>query len=974
MERLLNKLVRFRLAVVLVLGVVLFLPSMGNGFMADDWFQIAMIEDVEFLPDREPLDLFTFVADRDASFTTTQGKFLPWWASDDFTASFFRPLTALTHHLDHRVFGRLPSGHHATSLALWALLLFVVVRFFETAASDSGRGPTVVFLAGLLYALDDAHVWNIGWLANRNALLCVGFGTLALWLHHLHRRDGSYLALLGSLAAYVFALLSGEAGISVVMWVVAYELCLGVGGRWARLRSLAPVALCTGLYLVAWSYLGHGASGSTLYVSPFERPQLFISEALLERIPLLITGALWPIPAETGFMLSGSQAPVRVMAWLCSALAVVVFWPLMRRDAMCRFFGLGALLCMVPLAGTFAHNRLLLFPTVGTSWLLACWLSDWSRAAPVRGEGVTALWKRKGSLVAVFIVIVHLLGVVPGALFGQHMLRAIGQSGVDYALNADIPVSAEGEPLRVFSLNSVDPISPTYLPLIRWAAGASLAEAYWSLSIIPGDQVMVRTGENTFRLEAGKPGFLSTGWESLFRALSPVREGDEFRRGALTVRADRVEEEKLLAIEVELERSLDDPRTVLLAWDGERMGRLRPPALGECRLLPLEGYGLGLPIPAHPALSHLCADHATFMGDSDPGESPGASGVEATAPSTERPVTSGVPVEPSPGHSCSLEVWTGGEWVHSRTLSCPDDGTLRLLSVGDVGRAGGILDASVAEMQRHCAGDTCQLMLIAGDLIYGPGAQASETWRAVWDQSLAQVGLPGLAVLGNHEYRHEPGPELKREVLFSAHGRAGLVLPGAHYAARIRAGDEVLLSVAALDTDSLSLPGPDKPGLGLHVLAEACAQGAPVIALGHHPPSSQGRHHTHEAWLEAQLREVLATTSAGGCNLIAYAAGHDHDLQAYGPGCEAPGVPAVVVSGVVARGYRGPGSEHLRTCRREGAQSSYHAGPRKAGGFAILELDLRTGGAAARLIDVPSPGESRELGRVEWQFPASKGE
>ncbi len=973
MQRLLSTLIRFRLAAVLVLGVGLFLPSLGSGFMADDWFHLALIEEVSFLPAREPLDLFTFVSDSDVEVSRTQGKFLPWWASDDFTASFFRPVTALTHQLDHHIFGRSFSGHHATSLVLWALLLLVVMLFFERLGRDSGRGGLVVLLAGLLYALDDAHTWNIGWLANRNALLCVGFGVLALWLYHLHRRDGSFLALLGSLSAYVFALLSGEAGISLPMWIVAYELCLGVGIARDRLRSLAPVAVVTGLYLVGWSYFGYGASGSALYISPFDRPQLFISEAVFERIPLLITGALWPIPAEPRFMLPGHQAAVRVMAWLCSGLAVVVLWPLMRRDLMCRFLGLGALLSMVPMAGTFAHNRLLLFPTVGTSWLLACLLSDWFRAESTVVPETLAWWKRQGSSVVVFIVMVHLVGSVPGALFGQHMIKAIGQSGVDYALDADVPPSTEEGAVRVFSLNSIDPISPTYLPLIRWALGASLPEAYWSLSIIPGDQVMVRTSENSFRLEAGKPGFLGTGWEHLFRVPSPIREGDEFRRGVVTVRAVRVEGGQLLAIEVELERSLDDPRTVLLAWDGERMGRLQPPPLGECRLLPLEGYGLGLPMPSHPALPHLCAEQATFMGDAEAGDSPGESGDEVTAPLAGLASALAGPGETGTNRPCSLELWTGSQWTHSSDLSCPGDGSMRLLSVGDVGHAGAILDASVAEMQRFCSGDSCQLMLVAGDLIYGPGARASETWRAVWDESLARVGLPGLAVLGNHEYRHEPGPELKREVLFSAHGRAGLVLPGAHYAARIRAGDEVLLAVAALDTDSLSLPGSDKPGLGMHVLAEACAQGAPVIALGHHPPSSQGRHHTHEAWLEAQLREVLATTSAGGCNLMAYAAGHDHDLQAYGPGCEAPGVPAVVVSGVVARGYRGPGSAHLRTCRREGAQSSYHAGPRQAGGFAVLELDLRKGGAEARLIDVPSPGVSRQLGRVHWQFPAGKG-
>jgi len=322
---------------------------------------------------------------------------------------------------------------------------------------------------------------------------------------------------------------------------------------------------------------------------------------------------------------------------------------------------------------------------------------------------------------------------------------------------------------------------------------------------------------------------------------------------------------------------------------------------------------------------------------------------------------------------CTLDLWTGDGWTPFRELSCPANGTLRFLSVGDVGRSGPILDASVTEMQTFCAAEECQLMLVAGDLLYGPGMHADKTWRAVWDDGLARVGLPGIAVLGNHEYRHEPGPELKRKVLFSAHGRAGLVLPAAHYAARIRMADEVLVSIAALDTDSLSLPGPEKPGLGIDALTEACSQGVPVVVLGHHPPSSQGQHHTHEAWLETQIRGVLATTSSSGCNLVAYAAGHDHDLQAYGPGCEAEGVPAVLVSGVVARGYRGPGSTHLTPCPREGPQSSYHAGPRQAGGFVALDLDLREGKAAAHLIDVPSPGTSRELGLVQWQFPAVKG-
>ena len=1001
MHRWLSMLIRSRATVVVVLGVALFLPSLGAGLMADDWFQLAVMEQADFMPARAPLDLFSFVTDQERATDfgseherpgwRVQGGFLPWWASDDFSASFFRPLTSLTHLADHRLFGRLAAGHHASSLLLWGALLLMVMRFFETVARDSGRGPLVVLVAGLIYAADDAHAWSIAWLANRNALLCVLFALLSLWLYHLARRDGRRWVWLASLGAYVLALLSGETAIALPMWVLAYEICLGRGAVGQRLRSIAPIMVATVIYLIGWSQLGYGASGSNLYISPFTRPVAFVTEALLERIPLLITGALWPVPAEIGFIFPEHKALVRLLAWICSGLSVAVLWPLLRRDPVCRFMGLGALLALVPMAGTFAHNRLLLFSTVGTSWLLACVLVDWLAVGrddddgDGEGRAKTAWWRRRGAWLVQWIVAVHLLGAAPGALMAQGVLTGLSASGERYALQAQIPTRASDDGVRVFALNSIDPISPTYLPLIRWAAGLPLAEAYWSLSIIPGDQVLVRTGERSFQLEAGSPGFLRTSWEGLFRSDAPVIEGDEFGRGVLKVRAVQVEDGELRVIEVQLERSLDDPRTVLLAWNGERMARIQPPAVDECRLLPLDGYGVYLPMPSHPSLSHRCADEVDFMDDPQLSVAPRGGGrghpqVERPAAEVAQRAQSATPIGGPAGGAkqgasqpCVLELWTGHEWTHHRDMSCPSDGTLRLLSVGDVGYPSPILDASVDQMQRYCAGDRCQLMLVAGDLIYGPGSKADQTWRAVWDEGLAKLGLPGIAVLGNHEYRHEPGPELKRATLFAAHGRAGLVLPAAHYAARLRAGERVLIAIAALDTDSLSLPGPQKPGLGRSALAQACAQGTPVIALGHHPPSSQGRHHTHEAWLERQLRAVLIEASASGCNLVAYSAGHDHDLQAYGPGCEAPGVPAVVVSGVVARGYRAPGSTHLQPCPSAGVQSSYHAGPRVAGGFAVLELDLRQGAAAARLIDVPGPGLVKELGVLRWQFPATRG-
>jgi hypothetical protein len=292
-------------------------------------------------------------------------------------------------------------------------------------------------------------------------------------------------------------------------------------------------------------------------------------------------------------------------------------------------------------------------------------------------------------------------------------------------------------------------------------------------------------------------------------------------------------------------------------------------------------------------------------------------------------------------------------------------------------------------MKELCASQGCDLLAVAGDLIYGSGDHAVAVWRSVWDEELAQLELPGLAVLGNHEYRHEPNPRGKREAVFAADGRAGLVLPGPTYVARLRRGADTLLAVAAIDTDSVANPNADMPGGATETLAAACSEGAPVLVIGHHPPTSQGRHHSHEAHVETALRKLLREVPEG-CEIAAVLAGHDHDLQAYGPGCEEAGTPAVIVSGVAARGFRPPGPQHLPRCVASAAAANYHAGPSEDGGFAWLRLRPRvpargtgdSGASAASsttssttsstlsgtatLYQVPPTGPARVLSSIDW--------
>ncbi len=310
-------------------------------------------------------------------------------------------------------------------------------------------------------------------------------------------------------------------------------------------------------------------------------------------------------------------------------------------------------------------------------------------------------------------------------------------------------------------------------------------------------------------------------------------------------------------------------------------------------------------------------------------------------------------------------------WLDRGNTTCGSEGRIGVLVAGDIGWPGPILDATVAGMRTRCGDAPCDLGLLPGDLLYGDGVGAESRWRGVWDEALARVGPPFAAVLGNHEWTNDPNPHLKREAVFGSDGRLGLVAPEPSFAARVRSpSGQTLLVVAGLDTDSVANPASGGPGLGTQALADACAEGAPVLWVGHHPASSEGQHHSHEAHVESALRGVLKEAVSGGCRIVAAVAGHDHDLQAWGPGCEEEGMPGVVVAGPGAHGFRPAGPSHLRPCPADpAAVGRYHAGPKGTGGFGYLSIDTSTGHTRVELIEALGEGQISVLSNVEWDLP-----
>ncbi len=219
-----------------VAALLLYLPSLGGGFLRDD----------HYLIERHPYL-------RAAGWL---GRLLAadFWAPVSGATGMWRPLVVMSYWLDGRLAGWTPLWFHivnvlAHALATSALALLV---------AGSGAGPAATWLAALAFAAMPAHVECVAWISGRTDVFCALFGLAALWLDDRARRAGrAWPGILPPLAL-ALALLSKEVAVPLVGVLTVQE--------WTRLRAqgsslrrsglwLAPYVAVTAVYLALHAVL-----------------------------------------------------------------------------------------------------------------------------------------------------------------------------------------------------------------------------------------------------------------------------------------------------------------------------------------------------------------------------------------------------------------------------------------------------------------------------------------------------------------------------------------------------------------------------------------------------------------------------------------------------------------------------------------------------------------------------------------------
>ncbi|MCC6488714.1 MAG: hypothetical protein IT364_14545 [Candidatus Hydrogenedentes bacterium] len=590
---------------------LLTMRSLNSGFATDDHFMRAVFSGFTEIPEYARPTLATFVfsdGSEEANRALMDRGVFPWWTVPHARLAFWRPLASLSHYADFRIWGDNAKPMHAENMLLYALICALAVALYSRFLEP----PWVAVFAALVFTIDENSGQAVGWISNRNMLMAAGCVMLVLIAHDAWRRQGwKPGAVLGPMVL-AFGFLCAEAVVAAGGYLFAYALFMDRSAYRRRAATLAPYAVVFVVWYAYYRHSGYGSSGSSWYTDPGGDPVGF-ARALATHIPILLTNLafMWPAPLLNRF--DSTQLPL-IVALFCVLLGGVVWIlrPMLKHDAASRFWLLGLVLALFPVAAVVPQPRVVLIAGIGFAPLVARYLSAWAtprqwigffacltvcailaisigipalsfwaQAAIIGGALVAIIaallfstkgaewmpssraWRAIGGALALLWVAFHLIGA-PVALPGSSMMLGIAAKKMERAY-ASIPQDPDVRERTVIVLQAPSDFMPWHFSLIR----ASLQIPY------PGHLRVLSSGKRDVTVEVldahtlvlraersliGNPG------TSVFRGpANPMGPGEKVRLAGMTVQVLEVDNAGFpQAAEFRFDDPLDSPSMNIL--------------------------------------------------------------------------------------------------------------------------------------------------------------------------------------------------------------------------------------------------------------------------------------------------------------------------------------------------------------------------------------------------------------------------
>ncbi len=553
------------------LAVALALPSVTSGWRLDDHlhrFYLALWR--AGTPLGPWWDLYQ-AAEGDPTLTRARMDLghTPWWTLPELRIRFLRPVSAATHLVDATLWPSSPVAMHLHSLAwTFALVASTAVLYRRVLV-----GAGVVAIAALAFAVDEAHVTPIGWIAQRNALVATCFVVLALVAHDRWRCGGWRAGAVVGPVVFAIALGSAELAVGGLAFVVAHAIALDRGTVRERVLAIASWVAVLVAWRVLYQALGYGAFGSGLYVDPAREPGLFLS-LLPARLPALVLGDLaWPSAEGWTMALVPTWMMLVALALVAGALVIALGRDGLadRRVWFCALAYVGAL---VPCCAVPASDRMVLLAGVPGSGLVALAI-------------VHAFARRRWVARAIGVVLVVRHGLVAAIEVPQRIaampreLEAAQQVAVD-SLPADAALASQ----ELVLVNSPPSFVGAYLWMLRMDEGIATPKKLRPLGSTDRAVIVSRPDAYTLVLQP-VGGYLGDPFSQLVRSTAhPFAPGERVELDGLVLTVVAVHDGRPFVVQARFDVALEDPSLRWATWQRDRFVDFVPPPVGGRAALP----------------------------------------------------------------------------------------------------------------------------------------------------------------------------------------------------------------------------------------------------------------------------------------------------------------------------------------------------------------------------------------------------
>ena len=353
------------IAIASLCAILLFWPTLGSWFDGDEVGQLVRLHKSEGLS--AELSIWRF--------DVGQNKM-----------EFFRPLASATVLVDRALFGVDARGYHGQNLLWYMLLCFTIYHLLRSLRGDElGAIPGFALTAAIIFAIDATHAEVVARFACRHFTMATVFGIAGLHCHIRWSRSGDGRQLFFSLLAMTAALLSSEAALQVIAYVVAFELMRSDENLRRRAQKLLPATLLVAVYGAFYGISGYGAHGNG-YLDPFADPAAVVA-TMPARFARLWTEALLCPPSIVGWYqtpyrlvgtpgTSGWNSEMAIATQLALFVGATSLFALLVSNVprRLRWLALGTVLSLIPATIGQPGPRLVFVPSIGVAALIACFL------------------------------------------------------------------------------------------------------------------------------------------------------------------------------------------------------------------------------------------------------------------------------------------------------------------------------------------------------------------------------------------------------------------------------------------------------------------------------------------------------------------------------------------------------------------------------------------------------------------------